>query len=100
VYSAVALWRKAWYNGNMDNEILFVQSAFKHGISKADIYCAFDTFIFEDPVDDGTDNKFLLIGFDANGNPLEVMYNRIGSETVKVFHAMKCRRALIDQLGL
>jgi hypothetical protein len=56
--------------------------------------------ILEDPVDDGTDNKFLLIGFDTKGNPLEVMYNRIDSETIKVFHAMRCRGALIDQLGL
>jgi hypothetical protein len=84
----------------MDNKILFVQSAFKHGITRADIYWAFETFIFEDPVDDGTDNKFLLIGFNTKGNPLEVMYNRIDSETIKVFHAMKCRSELIDQLGL
>jgi hypothetical protein len=61
---------KQGYAGSMDNKILFVQSAFKHGITEVDIYWAFETFIFEDPVDDGTDNKFLLIGFDAKGNPL------------------------------
>jgi hypothetical protein len=54
---------------DMDNKILFIPSAFKHGATKADIYWAFETFIFEDPVDDGTDNKFLLIGFDIKGNP-------------------------------
>jgi hypothetical protein len=91
---------KKSYAGGMDNKILFVQSAFKHGVSAVDIYWAFETFIFEDPVDDGTDNKFLLIGFDTKGNPLEVIYNRVDSETIKVFHAMRCRGTLIDQLGL
>jgi len=43
---------------------------------------------------DGEDElnaRYLLIGFDLNANPLEVLYNVIDESTLKVFHAMKCR---------
>jgi hypothetical protein len=42
----------------------------------------------------------LLIGFDRNGNPLEVMYNVVDEQKLRVFHAMPCRNIylpLIDQ---
>ena len=47
-------------------KIEFNPSAFKHGISEADIRRAFDRFIYEDPLED-YDNKFLLLGFDTKG---------------------------------
>ncbi|MDR0550614.1 MAG: hypothetical protein LBG72_01205 [Spirochaetaceae bacterium] len=70
--------------------IKFNHSAFKHGLTAADIFWAFETYIFEDPVEEA-DNKFLLIGFNTKGNPVEVMYNRIDEDRINVFHAMPLR---------
>jgi hypothetical protein len=77
----------------MDVDIKFCQSAFKHGISEADIRWAIDTVKYDGCLegDTNTANKRLLIGFDRNANPLEVYYNILDSNTVRVFHAMKCR---------
>ena len=72
--------------------VKFNKSAFKHGVTEADILRAFETYIYEDPVD-GADNKYLLLGFNIHGNLIEVIYNRINEEAVNVFHAMPCRRA-------
>jgi len=44
---------------------------------------------------EGYDNKYLLVGFDTKGNPIEIMYNRIDEEKVNVFHAMKCRKEFL-----
>jgi hypothetical protein len=76
----------------MEPAIEFNDAAFKHGVSEADIRWAFKTFVFEEPVE-GEDNKFLLIGFDLAGNPLEILFNQIDMKTVNIFHAMKCRKA-------
>jgi hypothetical protein len=77
----------------VDVDIKFCQSAFKHGISAADIRRAIDTVRYDGCLEDGEDaeNKRLLIGFDHNANPLEIYYNILDSDTVRVFHAMKCR---------
>jgi hypothetical protein len=48
--------------------------------------------------EEGDSAKNLLIGFDCNANPLEILYNVIDENTVQVFHAMKCRAALISLL--
>ncbi|MDR0526616.1 MAG: hypothetical protein LBG79_02165 [Spirochaetaceae bacterium] len=45
-------------------------------------------------------NKWLLIGYDTAGNLIEVAYNIIDDNTVNVFHAMPCRRKLVNQLNL
>jgi hypothetical protein len=37
-------------------------------------------------------NKYLLIGFDRNGDLLEIMYNIRPDGSCNVFHAMKCRK--------
>jgi len=37
-------------------------------------------------------NKYLLVGFDRNGNLLEVMYNIRRDGSYNVFHAMRCRK--------
>jgi hypothetical protein len=68
------------------------QSAFKHGVSEADIKRAIQNVIYDDIVD-GFDDKHLLLGFDSNGNLLEILYNFIDEQSVNVFHAMKCRTA-------
>ena len=72
--------------------IKFNQAAFKHGYSEADILRTFETFIYEDPIEDA-DNKYLLLGFDLKGNLLEVMYNKIDDDSINVFHVMSCRKA-------
>jgi hypothetical protein len=82
------------YTGNMDIAIEFNPSAFKHGVIEADIRWAFDTAKYDGWFNrgkaDGKD-KYLLIGFDRNGNPLEILYNVIDDNSINVFHAMKCR---------
>ena len=67
-------------------------SAFKHGISEEDIRFAFDNKLFDHPVANH-EEKNLLIGFDKQLNPLEILYNEIDDHSVNVFHAMKCRKA-------
>jgi hypothetical protein len=78
----------------MDVMIEFNPSAFKHGISVADILWAFGHIAHDGLIEQGDDDskdKYLLIGFGINANPLEIMYNVIDEDTVNVFHAMKCR---------
>ena len=77
--------------------IKFNQAAFRHGETEADIMRAFETFVYEDPFED-TDNKYLLIGFDLNGNLLEIMYNKIDDDSINVFHAMPCRKAYREMI--
>ncbi|GMO57866.1 MAG: hypothetical protein Ta2G_17810 [Termitinemataceae bacterium] len=79
----------------MDDAVTFKSTAFKHGVEKTDIYNAFDTFIYEEPMEDFI-NKYLLLGFDTQANLLEIMYNRINVDTINVFHAMPCRKAWRD----
>jgi len=78
----------------MDVIIKFNDSVFKHGVTEADIRWAFKTIkydaILEEP---GWIDKHLLIGFDRNAELIEVLYNDLDEDTVRVFHAMKCRNA-------
>ena len=83
----------------MEQKVVCIPSAFKHGIDEPAIRYVFHTHII-DVLMEGFDNKYIAIGFDLAGNLLEVMYNRIDSETVKVFHAMKCRRQFREELGI
>jgi hypothetical protein len=76
---------------DIKGSIKFNSAAFKHGLTEADILRAFETFIFEDPVE-GEDNKYLLIGFNTKANPVEIMYNR-NKDWINVFHAMPLRPA-------
>ena len=80
---------------NMDFVIEFNPAAFTHKVSEADVYRAFDTVIYDGLLDEPDDNdardKYLLIGFDCNANPIEVLYNFISDYRVNVFHAMPCR---------
>jgi hypothetical protein len=83
----------------MDLAIEYNPAAFKHGVSEADIRWAFDTARYDGWFNGGegkAKDKYLLIGFDRNGNPLEVMYNFIDEKTINVFHAMKCRNIYYD----
>jgi len=71
--------------------IEFKQSAFTRNISEANIRHAFFNPNYDGPIEeDGLDNRFLRLGFDMNGNLLEIMYNEY-EDRVCIFHVMKCR---------
>ena len=72
-----------------------LSSAFKHGISEKDIRHAFEIRLSDHPMP-GEENKNLLIGVSCSGIALEVMYNELDNNVIKVFHAMKCRKAYRD----
>jgi len=76
---------------------IFVPSAFKHGVTEKDIHHAYNTAIYEGPID-GYINKFAFVGFNMAGNPIEVFYNPIGDDKIKIFHAMESRNSVIDQI--
>jgi propanediol dehydratase small subunit len=77
----------------MDVTLEFNQAAFIHNVTKEDIRFAFDTARYEGSIDEEeSDNKYLVIGFDRNAIPIEVMYNVIDENTINVFHAMRCRK--------
>jgi uncharacterized DUF497 family protein len=65
-------------------------AAFKHGVSENDIKFAILNALYDDVLDD-TDDKHLVLGFDRNGNLLEILYNIIDEDAINVFHAMSCR---------
>jgi uncharacterized DUF497 family protein len=79
----------------MSTHITFNPAAFKHGVTEADIRRAIDTYIYEDPLED-YENKYLLLGYDSKGTLLEIMYNIIEGDNIKVFHAMPCRRVFYN----
>jgi len=74
----------------MEIFIEFNKSAFRHGVSKEDIRCALVNWKYDD-IDEDAPEKNLLIGFDRNGNLLEIMYNVIDENSINVFHAMRCQ---------
>jgi len=81
----------------MTDNILYTKSAFKHGFTKDDIERAIETRIYEDLLK-GEDEIYLIIGFDTVANPIEVFYNMIDSETIRVFHAMALREKIETQM--
>jgi len=87
----------------MDVVIKFSQSAFKHDVTEADIRMAFDNVLYDERLDDsdGQDDinaQYLLIGFNRNANPIEILYNVIDDDTLKVFHAMPCRNIFLPRI--
>ena len=81
----------------MELEFIFVPSAFKHGVTQEDILHAHKTRVFEGPLE-GYENKYAFIGFNLAGNPIEVFYNPIGDDLIKVFHAMGSRDGVLEQI--
>jgi len=45
------------------------------------------------------ENKYILVGFNKSGNPIEIFYNRISEEQINIFHAMKCRKEYLPKTG-
>jgi len=82
----------------MADKILFVQSAFKHGYTQDDIERAIETKIYEGLLK-GEDEIYAIIGFDMAANPIEVFYNSIDDETIRIFHAMALRDKIAAQMN-
>ncbi|GHV80480.1 hypothetical protein AGMMS49944_22710 [Spirochaetia bacterium] len=82
----------------MDESIKFVSSAFRHTISEEDIRWVMKYPLYEDLME-GYLNKYLVLGYDTKRRLLEIMYNRISEDTVKVFHAMKCTTQYLPFVG-
>ena len=83
----------------MEEEFIFKQSAFKHGIVEADICNAFKQRMFDNSMH-GDENKNLLLGLARDGSLLEIMYNVLNGSVINVFHAMKCRKAYMALLRI
>jgi hypothetical protein len=81
----------------MEPEFVFVPSASKHGVTQEDIRHAYSTMIFRGPLEENS-NKYAFVGFNRAGNPIEVFYNPISDDKMKVFHAMGSRYGVINQL--
>ena len=75
--------------------VRYSKSAFKH-VTKEDIERAMINVIYDDILDDDKD-RHLLMGFDGN-KLLEILYNVIDDDTIRVFHAMKCTDGFIKLL--
>jgi hypothetical protein len=79
------------------DKIIFVPSAFKHKLTQADIETGIETKIYEGSLK-GEPGVYAYIGFNTTANPIEVFYNIIDSETIKVFHAMPLRPEILKQI--
>jgi hypothetical protein len=74
-----------------------VPSALKHGKTEVDILAVLDYVIYDEKLSEAPD-KTLIVGFDANGNPTEVILHELSDQHVVVFHAMLCRKAYLDRI--
>ena len=79
-------------------EIVFVPSAFKHDVSEENIRWVLLNHLADGIIEEDDETKYLSIGFDKSGNLMEVMYNYIDEQKIKVFHAMKCRKQFYNNL--
>jgi len=75
----------------MEQEFIFRDSAFKHNLTEADIRHAFKTCCYVD-LFKNRKNVYLLLDFDMNANPVEIMYNEFEENGINVFHAMPCQK--------
>jgi hypothetical protein len=79
----------------MEPEFIFRDTAFKHRLTEADIRHAFETCCYIDRYKN-RENVYLLLGFDLNVNPVEILYNQFEGNGVNVFHAMPCRKQFFN----
>ena len=81
----------------MADNIIIIESAFRHGFTQDDIKKAIETSIYEGLLL-GEDDIFAIVGFDTRGNPIEVFYNLIDDATIRIFHAMELREKVTIQM--
>jgi hypothetical protein len=79
--------------------IEYNKTAFRHGVSKADIEWAIKTALFERP-DADEDNVYIAVGFDRAGNPLEIGYREFDDGSCYIFHAMACQDKWLKEAGI
>jgi uncharacterized DUF497 family protein len=84
----------------MGPEIVFVPSAFKHAVSEENIRWVLLNHVADGTIEENNETKYLAVGFDKSGNLLEVMYDYIDTQKIKVFHAMKCRKQFYKMLDM
>ena len=82
----------------MEPDIVCKPSAFKHKVTIADIRWAFTTARYDLPIE-GDEDKRLLIGFNLEGNPIEILYNELDDGRINVFHAMPCSNVYLPLLN-
>ena len=75
----------------MEPKFIFRDTAFQHGLTEADIRRAFETSCYVGQYQ-GRTNVLLLLGFDLNANPVEILYNEFVDNCINVFHAMPCQK--------
>jgi hypothetical protein len=82
----------------VDIAIRFKQSAFRHGVSEAEIRHAFTNPRYDGPIEGtGISNRYIRLGFDTHGNLLEMLYNEYDTH-ICIFHAMRCRSIFFNLL--
>jgi hypothetical protein len=79
-------------------EIVYKLSAFDHGVTEAGIRHVFETARYDGPDEDDPEKR-LLIGFDENGNAVEIMYNELDDGRYNVFHSMPLRKIYFHLLN-
>ena len=79
----------------MELEFIIRESAFKHGLNEKDIRHAFETCRYMGLYGD-RENVYLLLGFNIEANPVEILYNEFGANGVNVFHAMPCQERFLS----
>ena len=89
----------------MEMEIIFVPSAFKHSVSEENIRWVMLNHLADGIIEEDDETKYLSIGllsigFDKMRNLLEIIYNHVDECTIKVFHAMRCRKQFYERLEL
>ena len=82
----------------MGPDIIFVPSAFKHAFTEENIRWVLLNSLADGVIEEDDETKYLSVGFDKTGNLLEIMYNYIDEKTIKVFHAMRCRKQFYKKL--
>ena len=78
----------------MELEFIIRESAFKHNLKDADIRQAFKTCCYISQYGE-RENVYLLLGFDMEANPVEILYNEFGENGVNIFHAMPCQNRFL-----
>jgi len=68
----------------MGPEIVFVPSAFKHKFSEENIRWVLLNHLVDGIIEEDNETKY--------------MYNFIDEKTIKVFHAMRCRKQFYEKL--
>jgi len=76
---------------DMDDQVVFYKSAFRHGISREYALCAYANYLSELLLWDEP-QKVMYFGFDTKGRALEVGAVIELDGRVAVIHAMKLRK--------